>query len=59
MDENMKHKAEEALGKAKSKLGESTDDPSLQGEGAQEQQDAQLKEAGDKARQATEGDQQH
>lgn len=53
MGDKMKHQAEETLGKAKEKLGDSSDDPNLQAQGSQEQSDAELKQAGDKAREAT------
>lgn len=52
MNDNLKHKAEEALGKAKEKLGEKTDDPELQAEGQVDESEAQLKQAADKAKDA-------
>lgn len=51
-DDKMKHNAEDALGKAKEKLGESTDDPTLEKEGKAEQSKADLKKAGEKVKDA-------
>ena len=52
MDDKMKHSAEGGLGKAKEKLGETTDDESLAAEGRKDQSKADLKQAGDKAKDA-------
>jgi len=52
VNDKMKHKAEEALGKAKSGLGDATDDPELQAEGEREETKANLKQAGDKVKDA-------
>ena len=49
---DMKHKAEEMLGKAKQKLGHSTKDEDLQAEGQWEESKADLKQAGDKVKDA-------
>ena len=54
MNDNIKHKAEEGLGGAKEKLGEFTDDESLQAEGERDQSKANLKQAGDKVKDAGE-----
>jgi uncharacterized protein YjbJ (UPF0337 family) len=51
-DDKMKHSAESGLGKAKEKLGEGTDDESLQAEGKRDQSKADLKQAGDKVKDA-------
>jgi uncharacterized protein YjbJ (UPF0337 family) len=51
-DDKMKHNAEDALGKAKEKLGESTDDPTLEKEGKAEQSKVDLKKAGEKVKDA-------
>jgi len=50
--DKMKHKAEQALGKAKEKLGEKTGDSGLREEGRAEQSRSELKEAKDKAKDA-------
>jgi uncharacterized protein YjbJ (UPF0337 family) len=52
VNDKMKHQAEEALGKAKEKLGEGTDDRSLEAEGERDQSKANLKQAGDKVKDA-------
>jgi uncharacterized protein YjbJ (UPF0337 family) len=49
---DFKHKAEELLGKAKKKLGRSTDDEDLQAEGQWEESKADIKQAGDKVKDA-------
>ncbi|NUS51748.1 MAG: CsbD family protein, partial [Nocardioidaceae bacterium] len=49
MNDELKHKAEGALGKAKEKVGDASDDESLKGEGRRDQSKADLKQAGDKA----------
>lgn len=48
----MKHKAEEMLGKGKEKLGDSTNDEDLQAEGQWEESKADVKQAGDKVKDA-------
>ncbi|HEX6248748.1 MAG TPA: CsbD family protein [Nocardioidaceae bacterium] len=52
MDDKMKHSAEGSLGKAKEKLGDATDDHSLENEGKKDQSKADLKQAGDKVKDA-------
>jgi uncharacterized protein YjbJ (UPF0337 family) len=49
---DMKHKAEEALGEAKSKLGEHTDDKNLQAEGEKDKSEADFKQGVDKMKDA-------
>jgi uncharacterized protein YjbJ (UPF0337 family) len=51
-DDKLKHKAEGGLGKAKEALGEASDDRELQAEGRGEQSKADLKQAGDKVKDA-------
>ena len=48
----MEHKAEELGGKAKETLGKATDDERLEAEGQGEQTKANLKQAGDKVKDA-------
>lgn len=55
MSDDMKHKAEELVGKAKAFLGDKTDDDSMQAEGESEQTKANLKQAGDKVKDAFNG----
>ena len=52
MNDEIKHRAEEGLGAAKSKLGDLTDDESLQAEGERDKSKANLKQAGDKVKDA-------
>ena len=52
MGDSMKHKAEEALGKAKAGVGDASDDERLEAEGRREEKGAQLKQAGDKVEDA-------
>jgi uncharacterized protein YjbJ (UPF0337 family) len=52
MDDKLKHTAEGSLGKAKEKLGEASDDQDMQAEGRGEQSKADLKQAGDKVKDA-------
>jgi len=52
MDDKMKHSAESGLGKAKEKLGETTDDHSLEAEGRKDQSKSDLKQAGEKVKDA-------
>ncbi|HET7388520.1 MAG TPA: CsbD family protein [Nocardioidaceae bacterium] len=47
-----KHRAESGLGRAKEELGDATNDPELQEEGKREQSEADLKQAGDKVKDA-------
>jgi len=51
-DDKVKHGAEKGLGKAKEKLGSSTDDSTLEAEGRRDQGKADLKQAGEKVRDA-------
>ena len=51
-DDKMKHSAEGTLGKAKEKLGDATDDQSLQREGKKDQSKSDLKQAGPKTKDA-------
>jgi uncharacterized protein YjbJ (UPF0337 family) len=55
MNDELKHKAEGALGKGKEKLGEASDDRDLQAEGKTDQSKADLKQAGDKVKDAFKG----
>lgn len=52
MDDKLKHKAEELGGEAKEKLGQATDDEKLEAEGRAESTKANLKQAGDKVKDA-------
>jgi uncharacterized protein YjbJ (UPF0337 family) len=51
-EDKAKHSAESGLGKAKEKLGDATDDESLQAEGKRDQSEADLKQAGEKVKDA-------
>ena len=51
-EDKAKNAAEGALGKAKEKLGDATDDESMQAEGKTEQSKADLKQAGEKVKDA-------
>ena len=52
MNDNIKHKAEEGLGAAKEKIGDVTNDDSLKAEGETDQSKANVKQAGDKVKDA-------
>lgn len=52
MSDKAQHKAEEARGKAKEKAGEATRDDNLKSQGERDQSKANLKQAGDKAKDA-------
>jgi len=52
MSDKAKHKTEEGLGKAKEKVGDTTNDDSMQAEGKRDQSKANLKQAGDKVKDA-------
>ncbi|GEN81348.1 CsbD family protein [Actinotalea fermentans] len=52
VDDKMEHKAEELGGKAKEALGKASDDEKLEAEGRGEQTKANLKQAGDKVKDA-------
>ena len=51
-EDKLKNSAEGALGKAKEKLGATTDDKRMENEGKTEQSKADLKQAGEKAKDA-------
>ncbi|NUO55707.1 MAG: CsbD family protein [Hamadaea sp.] len=53
--DDAKHKAEELIGKAKEKVGDATDNHSLQAEGLADQAKAKLGQAGDDVRDALRG----
>jgi len=55
MGDKLERKAEELAGAAKEKLGEVTDDEQLQSEGRVERAKANLKQAGDKVKDAFKG----
>ena len=52
MDDKLKHGAESTLGKAKENLGDATDDRELQAEGKKDQSKSDLKQAGEKVKDA-------
>jgi uncharacterized protein YjbJ (UPF0337 family) len=52
LDDKIKNAAEEAAGKVKEKTGEATGDRDLQAEGAGEQASANVKQAGEKVKDA-------
>ena len=52
MDDKAKNSAESGLGKAKEKLGDATNDRDLQAEGKTDQTKADLKQAGEKVKDA-------
>jgi uncharacterized protein YjbJ (UPF0337 family) len=51
-DDKMANKGEGMLGKAKEKLGDATDNESLQAEGKNDQSKADVKQAGEKVKDA-------
>ena len=51
-EDKLKNKGEGALGKAKEKLGDATDDSSLEAEGKRDQSKADVKQAGEKVKDA-------
>ena len=51
-DDKMKNSGEGALGKAKEKLGDATDDENMEAEGKNDQSKADLKQAGEKVKDA-------
>jgi uncharacterized protein YjbJ (UPF0337 family) len=51
-DDKAKHKAEEIRGKAKEKVGKATGDDSLEAQGEREESKADLKQAGEKVKDA-------
>lgn len=52
LEDKMKNKAEEFQGQSKEKVGEATDDRDLQAEGKTDQSKANLKQAGEKVKDA-------
>jgi uncharacterized protein YjbJ (UPF0337 family) len=54
MGDKLEHKAEELGGEVKEKLGQATDDERLEAEGRAESAKANLKQAGDKVKDAFE-----
>jgi len=52
IDDKAKHKAEGTLGAAKEKLGDASDDRELQAEGKKDRSKSDLKQAGDKVKDA-------
>jgi uncharacterized protein YjbJ (UPF0337 family) len=52
LDDKMRNKAEAAKGKGKEKAGEATDDERMVGEGRGEQTRSDLKQAGEKVKDA-------
>ena len=52
MDDKLKNSAEGAVGKAKEGVGDASDDRELQAEGKAEQTKADLKQAGEKVKDA-------
>ena len=55
MDDKLKHSAEKGMGKAKEKLGDASGDKDLQAEGKTDQSKADLKQAGEKVKDAFKG----
>jgi uncharacterized protein YjbJ (UPF0337 family) len=51
-DEKMDHKLEELAGKAKEKIGRATDDEELEAQGERDQTKSNLKQAGEKVKDA-------
>ncbi|MDQ3616059.1 MAG: CsbD family protein [Actinomycetota bacterium] len=51
-EDKMKNKGEGALGKGKEKLGSATDDKSLENEGRKDQSKSDMKQAGEKVKDA-------
>jgi uncharacterized protein YjbJ (UPF0337 family) len=51
-DDKLKNKGEGAMGKAKEKLGDATDDRDLQAAGKRDQSKSDLKQAGEKVKDA-------
>jgi uncharacterized protein YjbJ (UPF0337 family) len=52
MGDKIKHAGEQAVGKAKEAAGAATDDPDLQAEGRGDQASADVKQTGDKLKDA-------
>ena len=55
MDDKVKNSAEGTLGKAKEKVGDATNDRDLQAEGKSDKTKADLKQAGEKVKDAFKG----
>ncbi len=55
LDDKMKNKAEEVQGQGKETVGSATDDKDLQAEGQTDQSKANLKQAGEKVKDAFKG----
>ena len=51
-DDKIANKADSVTGKAKEKLGDATDNPSLENEGKKDQSKADIKQAGEKVKDA-------
>ena len=51
-DDKLKNKGEGAMGKAKEKLGDATDDKDLQAAGKRDQSKSDMKQAGEKVKDA-------
>jgi uncharacterized protein YjbJ (UPF0337 family) len=51
-EDKMRNQGEDALGKAKEKLGDATNDQSMENEGKADQSKADLKQAGEKVKDA-------
>jgi uncharacterized protein YjbJ (UPF0337 family) len=52
LDDKIENKVDEARGKAKEGIGKATDDEALEAQGRQEQAKADLKQAGEKVKDA-------
>jgi uncharacterized protein YjbJ (UPF0337 family) len=52
IDDKIKNAAEDVTGKAKEKIGDAKDDPNLEAEGKTDQTKANLKQAGEKVKDA-------
>jgi len=52
MDDKVEYKAEELAGKAKQAVGDATDDHSMQAEGKMDEAKADMKQAGEKVKDA-------
>ncbi|WP_204299662.1 CsbD family protein [Actinoplanes campanulatus] len=52
LDDKIENKTQEAAGKAKQNIGEATDDQDLQAEGKADQRSSNIKQAGEKIKNA-------
>ncbi|MBW6436353.1 CsbD family protein [Actinoplanes hulinensis] len=52
LDDKIENKTQEAAGKAKQNIGEATDDQDLQAEGKADQRSSNIKQAGEKIKDA-------